>query len=412
MGIGIKTYSVTVLGFVATFCAGVAAAAPQSHSRDGVIVVAPVRPSEKRSAQARQDSVPARALLADSLGQAVATGPLDSPDPELAPFAGRITARDAAARRYGDLGVTVYRGAHEAMSSAIARLSKPEGAASSTLAAIAAFADGGGGWVYEGETVFWRGPYAAIVTGGTAESRASLVEALVARMSPVSAPAPLLEHLPETGQVAGSRGYAPTYENLRRFRPDLVEDTFQLETGGAEATVADYEQAGGAPFRLTVVEYQTPQLAAAAERSLRARYDALPAEQKAGSVYRREGNYLVEATGVRDMAAAQTVVGAVDYAYKVDWLKEPPIRPNFDVAGEGHKVAQVIVSSFGIVGLGLAVALSAGIVVGAEMFRRRRRAAGNLFSDAGGMVCLDLDPALPPTAVPAGLLTERAGGDD
>jgi hypothetical protein len=403
MGKGITIFGLLVVGLIALPCAGTAVSA-RADDRNGVIVVTPVKPSAKRSAKSSPDPAPPRDLLGDKLGKETASGGIESPDPTLVPFADQIVPRDAAVRGYGSATVTVYRAVHEAMSSAIVRLSRPDGAA---------FADvGDGGWVSDRETAFWRGPYAAVVAGATVDERAALAAALLDRMGAVSAPAPLLEHLPDAGQIAGSRRYAPTYETFRKLRPDLTDDVFRLDSGGAEATVAEYEQPGGTPFRLTLVEYQTPQLAAIADRNARAWFDALPADVKAQRILKRVGNYIVEATGVQDSAAAQAVVGAVDYAYKIDWLKEPPTAPRFDMAGEGHKVAQVILSSFGIVALGLLFAMTVGIVFGAEMFRRRRRAVGKAFSDAGGMVCLDLDPALPPTAGPVGLLTERAIGDD
>ena len=52
---------------------------------------------------------------------------------------------------------------------------------------------------------------------------------------------------------------------MRALRPDLADDLFSFEAGGADAAVADYDQPGAEPFRLTIVEYQTPQLAADAE---------------------------------------------------------------------------------------------------------------------------------------------------
>jgi hypothetical protein len=398
----------TILGFfmAASLIALPCAAAASPQERESVITVAPApaKPGAKKPAKPVRRVIAPRDLLGESLGGATASGKVEAPDPSLVPFADRIVPRDAAFRRYGDVGVSVYRAGHEAMASAIVRLSKSDGAA---------FADvGDGGWSSETETAFWRGPYAAVLAGGAAADREALSAALLDRMGAVTAPAPLLDHLPDAGQIEGSRRYAPTYENFRRIRTDLEADVFGFAAGGAEAVTAEYEQPGGAPFRLTLVEYETPQLAAVAERNFRKWYDTLPPEVKALTIARREGNYLVEATGVRDAAAAQAVVGAVDYAYKIDWLKEPPIPHHFDMAGEGQKVAQVIKSSMGIVGLGVLIALMAGTIVGAEMFRRRRRAVGKAFSDAGGMVCLDLDPALPPTSGTVAMLAERAGGDD
>jgi hypothetical protein len=89
-----------------------------------------------------------------------------------------------------------------------------------------------------------------------------------------------------------------------------------MQRGGAHAVIADYEQAGGTPYRLTVVEYETPQLASDGERSLLAYYSGLPEDAKRGRITRRNGNYLVEATGVTDEGTALALIGSVDYAYR------------------------------------------------------------------------------------------------
>jgi hypothetical protein len=364
------------------------AGAPAAHAFQSTGPVRIVTAPGPRATSAQ----PLRRVLADSLGGRAASSPVGAPDNDTAGLARQFAPRDAAARSYGDARVTLYLVPDESVAHALARAVRPAGGEPVAV--------GGGGWANADATAFWLGPYAVTVEG-PASSRDAVVSALTSRIGSPSAPAPLLGHLPGDGRIAGTERYLPSFDALRRARPDLAEDVFRLEAGGAEAVVAQYEQPGAAPFLLTLVEYETPQLAAEAERRLKAWHGALPEGALAGRLTRREGNYLVEAINVADEALVGRVLGAVNYAYQVKWLKEPPMPlPAFDVAGEGRKVAQVLLSSFAIVGIGLLSAACLGIVFGAGMFRLRRRGIGNTYSDAGGMVCLDLDPALPPTATP------------
>jgi hypothetical protein len=74
----------------------------------------------------------------------------------------------------------------------------------------------------------------------------------------------------------------------------------------------------------------------------------------------------------------------------VKWLREPPPPSSFGF--EGRKAAQVLTSTFGIIGLVLLAALIGGSAFGAVVFIRRRKRLNSLFSDAGGMLRLDIDP--------------------
>jgi hypothetical protein len=347
-----------------------------------------------------------RAYLADELAGAAATGAAGAPDLAAAPFASGLGLRDAASRNYGDIRVDLYRTRDESTAYALLRSLRPEAARPSTV--------GDGGWSAPGSEAFWAGPYVAVVRGPDG-TLGSIAQALAARIGKVTAPAPLANQLPAEGRIEESLRYTPSVDALRALRPDLTSDVFLLERGGAQAIVADYAQAGGGPLRVTLVEYETPQLAADAERSLKAFHASLPPEALASRQTRREGNYLVEAVNVVDRATALGLVESVDYAFQVKWLKEPITTPSdlnrLDAADEARKVAQVLVSSFAIVGLGVLAALGIGGLFGAWVFSLRRRAARNAFTDAGGMVCLDLDPALPPTAT-SRLLRSADSGDD
>jgi hypothetical protein len=177
-------------------------------------------------------------------------------------------------------------------------------------------------------------------------------------------------------------------------------EAIQFE-GGAEAVVAEYPQGvmGAGPLRMLIVEYHTPQYASDAMGRLNAYVEALPQEERDRTVARRVGNYLVLATDVRNPELAARLADSVTYPYGVKWLKNPDI-----IDGDpyyGQKTAQVLLSTFGIIGLVMVAAGVVGTTFGAIIFLRRRRRLRAIFSDAGGMLRLDIDP-LPGTSIGAG----------
>jgi hypothetical protein len=254
------------------------------------------------------------------------------------------------------------------------------------------------------------GPYALLLAGGTAADRGNLAKAILARIGVPRADAPLVGKLPAEGRIADSERYAPSVEVLQREFPAIREDVFQLEAGGAEVALARYAQPVGAPFVLFLAEYETPQLAADAERRLAGYQQELPAAERASTLFRREGNYMLLATGVTDEGSARRTLEAVDYAYTVKWLKDPYAVPARDLVDEARKTALVILNSFLFVAICFAGAIVCGLLVGASLFRRRRKASAAVFSDAAGMIQLDLGSRqMPPATRPLMTAGEDCG---
>lgn len=345
----------------------------------------------------------AQSLLPDRLGEAPASSGVTAPKGDIHETAEQLPQRSAATRRYGNLRVVVHEMSDETTAYALLRYLRPAEAATVETADDA--------WT-AGETLAFRvGQFTTVLEGGSEETRAAAAAALVGRIGRPAPSSPLLAELPEASRIAGTERYAPSLETLRRLRPDLEADVFRMGAGGADAAVADYAQASGSPMRIVLVDYQTPQLAADAERSLMAYFAALPPEVQQQRILRREGNYILEATGVTDRAAAEQILGTVKYSFAIKWLKGYA-PPALNLNEETYKAALLFINSFAIVGICFTTALVCGIVVGAVVFRNRRRAAANLFSDAGGMTHLDLrqirkkTPKLPS---PAGLLSSGPG---
>jgi len=93
---------------------------------------------------------------------------------------------------------------------------------------------------------------------------------------------------------------------------------------------------------------------------------------------------------VDDRSAAQQLVDSVTYPYSVKWLRNPlwattdPFR--------AQKAAAMLVSTFGILGLILLTVFVVGSGFGTLIFLHRRKQQRGVFSDAGGMMGLHLDP--------------------
>ena len=253
--------------------------------------------------------------------------------------------------------VAIYRLADESVAYVLMKALEPADAAHAEI--------GDDAWAGATDGLAARsGAYVVLLEGGAVDARRAAALDVIGRIGTQPVRTPFVRVLPSEGRVAGSERYVASVHGLERLRPDLTADVYRLGAGGADAVVADYEQRGGAPLRLLVVDYQTPQLAAEAERSLTAAYAAMPDDAKAQRMFRREGNYLVELTGVRDRDAASVVSQAVKYDVSIKMLEGPDPVTVRSLTDEAQKAALVFMNSFAIVGLSFVGAVGLGLVVG------------------------------------------------
>jgi hypothetical protein len=271
---------------------------------------------------------------------------------------------------------------------------------------------GSGGVRLDGDILFWKGRFFVRVSDGshrltTAGSRSyeavahALADAISAGNSAVTRPS-LLESLPELAIVPDSKRYVLGPESLNAYIAH-GQEMFEFR-GDTEAVVGEYHQGesanGGSReqkaseadslLRLAIVEYHTPQFATDAMLRVNDFVSSLPEAERERIVVRRTGNYIIEAANVRDREFAEGLVNSVQYPYTVKWLRNP-LWPTNDPF-RAQKAAQMLLSTFGLLGLILLTVLVVGSVLGTTIFLKRRKQQRKAFSDAGGMLRLELDP--------------------
>ncbi len=174
--------------------------------------------------------------------------------------------------------------------------------------------------------------------------------------------------------------------------------------GDADAVVSNY-----GPSKLLIVEFNTPQLAAENDQRIVARIQELWKQgQPAPSAYRRVGNYSVFVFEAPTEQAAKALIDQIKYEQVVQWLGENPYilkeaQRQYVETTLGVFVA--VVKASGVAALGC---FAVGGFLGALLFSRRRAQQRTVeaFSDAGGMLRLNIDELTPQTD-PAKLLSER-----
>lgn len=256
--------------------------------------------------------------------------------------------------------------------------------------------------------LFYKGPVFVSVTGtskntNVEDNLTTFARAYAATLPEAENEIPvLIKHLPDWETAQDRAIYAislPALQAAAGQQPIFEGINFNE---GAEAVTADYDAA-----RLVIVEYTTPQIAADADARLSARLQELRAQGQSIPSYRRVGNYSVFVFNAPDEAAAAKLIDGVKYEQNIQWLGENPL---LWARAEKQHTRQAVGLILGIartIGFFVAACLGIGGVFGGIFFLRRRaqqRAEAEVaYSDAGGMLRLNIDELTPETD-PARLL--------
>lgn len=203
----------------------------------------------------------------------------------------------------------------------------------------------------------------------------------------------LVKHLPKWESAQANVVYLAGFRSLKELLPNQpVLDAVSSE-GDADAVSATY---GTSKFVL--VEFNTPQLAGDNDRTITAKINELrQLNQPLPTSYRKVGNYSVFVFNAPSEAEANQLIDQVEYAQMVQWLGNNPYLLEQAQKEYYETTAGVLVSVVKASGLSLLICLGVGGVIGALLFNRRRaqQRAAEAYSDAGGMLRLNLDEITP-----------------
>ena len=213
----------------------------------------------------------------------------------------------------------------------------------------------------------------------------------------------LIRHLPEPDRAQANAVYLSSFADLHRLPfQNAVYNAIQ-SGGNADAAFATYGSS-----KVLLIEFHTPQLATDNDKRIIARIQELwKLGQPAPTAYKRVGNYSVFVFDAPDEQTAKQLISQVKYEQVVQWLGE---NPNIFKEAEQHYINTtlgVLIAVLKASGYALIACLGLGGLFGGLLFSYRRAQQKTVtFSDAGGMLRLNLDELTAETD-PSRLLRER-----
>jgi hypothetical protein len=214
----------------------------------------------------------------------------------------------------------------------------------------------------------------------------------------------LIKHLPNADEGRKNAIYLKSFSNLNALRLQQPVLSAIQSGGNADAVLATY-----GPSKVLVVEFNTPQLAADNDRQIISRIQELwKLGQPAPTAYQRVGNYSVFVFDAPDEQTAKRLISEVKYEQVVQWLGD---NPNIYKEAERRYINTtlgVLVAVLKASGYALVACLGLGGLIGGLLFTyRRAQQKAVTFSDAGGMLRLNLDDLTVAQTDPGRLLRER-----
>jgi hypothetical protein len=359
---------------------------------------------------------PAAKLLLDRFGSFTAAGAATSPKPELiASFGNDIEANQTAARYYKSKDgqrflVTIIKTRSDSVAYALLTEARNGLETTQGLQSVKKAEVGAESFLFSDRLIAVKGPVLIAVNGdgpGSRESQ-SLVQigkAVADTLDKGEGDIPVLvKHLPDWQMAERRILYVVNQNTLKKVISNQpIIETVSFE-GGVEAAIANYDNQ-----RLVVIEFNTPQLATENNDRITARVQELRNQgQPVPTAYRRVGNYSVFVFDAPSELAANQLIDQVKYQQVVQWLGKNPYAYGDAVREFTQTTLGVLVSVVKASGLVLLGSIAVGGFLGAVLFTRRRsqQQVRDAYSDAGGMLRLNLDE-MDPNTDPARLLGPR-----
>jgi hypothetical protein len=199
----------------------------------------------------------------------------------------------------------------------------------------------------------------------------------------------LLKHLPDPDEAQMNAVYLSTFSSLDALGVQQPVLSAVRGDGNADAAFAKIGSS-----KVLLVEFHTPQLATENDQRIIARIQELwRLGQRAPTAYRRVGNYAVFVFDAPDEQTAKQLIDQVKYEQVVSWLGENPnilreAQERYVDTTLGVLVTVLKASGYALVGC-----LGIGGLIGGLLFtyRRSQQKEVSAYSDAGGMLRLNLD---------------------
>jgi len=264
---------------------------------------------------------------------------------------------------------------------------------------------GTAGFAEEGEVSFFRGPAFVHLKGGDLETLKECADQVTSSLDKGEGDIPaLLKHLPNAEEAQKTAVYLNSFTDPNEL--GLQQGVLSaIESGGnADAAWAAY-----GPSKVLIVEFNTPQLATDNDQRIIARIQELwKLGQPAPTAYGRVGNYSVFVFDAPDEQTAKQLMAQVKYEQVVQWLGE---NPNIFKEAEKRYINTTLGVLVGVLkasGFALIACLGLGGLFGGLLFtyRRAQQKEVDAYSDAGGMLRLNLDELTPETD-PSRLLRDQ-----
>jgi len=313
-----------------------------------------------------------------------------------------------AGNRGDRVSVEIVRLRHEAQAYQELSLAAATARANNSKVEIAPNTGGGtAGFATENELVFFKGQHVVKVKSlkGSPGNVNEVAQNLSAMLDKGEGDIPaVIKHLPQFEETKKNAIFLSNFTNLGllSFQHPMLE---AVQGGGnADAVLATY-----GPSKILLVEFNTPQLATENDQRIVARIQELwRLGQPAPTAYRRVGNYSVFVFDASDEQTAKQLIDQVKYEQVVQWLGDNP-----NILREAEKryvntTLGVLVAVLKASGYAALLCLGVGGLIGGLLFtyRRSQQKAATAYSDAGGMLRLNLDELSAETN-PSRLLQDR-----